>query len=204
MRAVKSAIPRNGGAGVLPPSSASVASSSVDGVADVDVDPASYLFPTGEPPVAYYGDEDFAADECMLVHDVTMAEDPSADVTTMLHSLPVEVQSLFSRIRQVWVDKVRTIVLWMWWLCQFLVLGECWTLHGACGVLRSVSKCSTFGTRIVVGFVRPPPLLFSMPSSPTRSLVCLLIVLAHLTPKPTRWHWRRSWVERCCRRRPSC
>ena len=131
MRAAKSAIPRNGGAGVLPPSSASVASSSVDGVADVDVDPASYLFPTGEPPVAYYGDEDFAADECMLVHDVTMAEDPSADVTTMLHSLPVEVQSLFSRIRQVWVDKVRTRVLWMRWLCR---------CFGAWGVLDT-TRC---------------------------------------------------------------
>ena len=56
--------------------------------------------------VAYYGDADFATDDVMLVHDVTMADDPSADVSAMLHSLPVEVQALFSRIRQIWVDKV--------------------------------------------------------------------------------------------------
>ncbi len=66
-----------------------------------------YLFPSGQPPVSYYGDADFAAEDVMLVHDVTMADDPSVDVTAMLHALPVEVQSLFTRLRKVWMDKVR-------------------------------------------------------------------------------------------------
>ena len=46
----------------------------------------------------------------MLVHDVNMADDPTVDVTAMLHSLPVEVQTLFSKLRKTWMEKVRARV----------------------------------------------------------------------------------------------
>ncbi len=57
--------------------------------------------------VSYYGDADFATEDVMLVHDVNMADDPTVDVTAMLHSLPVEVQTLFSKLRKTWMEKVR-------------------------------------------------------------------------------------------------
>ncbi len=61
--------------------------------------------------VSYYGDADFATEDVMLVHDVNMADDPTVDVTAMLHSLPVEVQTLFSKLRKTWMEKVRARVL---------------------------------------------------------------------------------------------
>jgi hypothetical protein len=60
--------------------------------------------------VSYYGDADFATEDVMLVHDVNMADDPTVDVTAMLHSLPVEVQTLFSKLRKTWMEKVRARV----------------------------------------------------------------------------------------------
>ena len=60
--------------------------------------------------VSYYGDADFATEDVMLVHDVNMADDPTVDVTAMLHSLPVEVQTLFSKLRKTWMEKVRVPV----------------------------------------------------------------------------------------------
>ncbi len=61
--------------------------------------------------MSYYGDADFATEDVMLVHDVNMADDPTVDVTAMLHSLPVEVQTLFSKLRKTWMEKVRARVL---------------------------------------------------------------------------------------------
>ena len=68
-------------------------------------------YPGVRVQVSYYGDADFATEDVMLVHDVNMADDPTVDVTAMLHSLPVEVQTLFSKLRKTWMEKVRARVL---------------------------------------------------------------------------------------------
>lgn len=70
--------------------------------------PETYLFPTGQAPVAYYGDADFGAANGTAFNrdDATGAMLSDVEMQTLVDAFPLEVKNNIDLLQGVWRDKV--------------------------------------------------------------------------------------------------
>lgn len=67
------------------------------------------MFPSGQAPVAYYGDSDFSdITNVAFTRDATLSDThmDDCDVAAVIATLPADIRNNFALLKAVWQDKV--------------------------------------------------------------------------------------------------